>query len=73
MTEFTQDLLTHLWESTLFGVACCLLIIAFGKTSSYSRHLLAWASIVTGARAAMLSRSCATRVPAPVVPPDSAS
>ncbi len=46
MNPYYHSLLTHLWESTLFGVACCLLILAFGKSSSFSRHLLAWASIL---------------------------
>ncbi|MDQ8205690.1 M56 family metallopeptidase [Pelagicoccus sp. SDUM812003] len=38
--------MSHLWESTLFGVVCVLLILALGRSWSYSRHFLAWASLL---------------------------
>ncbi len=28
MTPFFQSLITHLWESTIFGTVCFLLILA---------------------------------------------
>ncbi len=46
MSEFFQFMITHLWESSLFGIVCCGLIFALGKSWSFSRHLLAWSAIV---------------------------
>ena len=46
MNEVYQFLITHLWESSLFGVACCVLIFALGKSWSFSRHLLAWSASI---------------------------
>ncbi len=46
MNAVYQFLLTHLWESSLFGVACGLLMLALGRSWSFSRHLLAWSAIL---------------------------
>lgn len=46
MSNTFYFVLSHLWESTLFGVVCALLILTLGKSWSYSRHFLAWASIL---------------------------
>lgn len=46
MSMTTQFIVSHLWESTLFGIACGLLILVLGKSWSFSRHLLAWAGLV---------------------------
>jgi beta-lactamase regulating signal transducer with metallopeptidase domain len=46
MNEVSQFVIIHLWESSLFGVACCALIFALGKSWSFSRHLLAWSATV---------------------------
>lgn len=45
MTPIYQSLITHLWESTVFGIACAFLILLLGRSWSFSRHLLAWASL----------------------------
>ena len=46
MTPTFHFILAHLWESTLFGLGCGFLILLLGKSWSFSRHLLAWASLV---------------------------
>ncbi len=45
MSPLGQNIIAHLWESTLFGVACCLFYFALRKSSSSLRHLIAWASL----------------------------
>ncbi len=42
--SLSTALLDHLWESSLFALAACLLIIAFRKGSTWSRHFIAWAA-----------------------------
>lgn len=39
-------LLTHLYESTLFGLVACALILLFRKGSSWSRHFIAWVALI---------------------------
>ncbi|EDY85123.1 tetratricopeptide repeat domain protein [Verrucomicrobiia bacterium DG1235] len=46
MSDRTYFMVSHLWESTLFGIVCVLLILALGRSWSYSRHFLAWASLL---------------------------
>ncbi|MBD5778845.1 hypothetical protein IEN85_05030 [Pelagicoccus sp. NFK12] len=46
MSEWSYYLLSHLWESSLFGIVCALLILALGRSWSFSRHFLAWASLL---------------------------
>jgi len=46
VTSHYQFVLTHFWESTLFGFACAVLIVVLEKSWSFSRHLLAWAGLV---------------------------
>lgn len=45
MSPLSQSIIAHLWESTLFGIVCCLLLFALRKSSSSLRHLIAWASL----------------------------
>ncbi|MCZ6675470.1 MAG: M56 family metallopeptidase [Verrucomicrobia bacterium] len=40
------ELINHLWQSTLFALAACCLIILFRKGSSWSRHFIAWTAII---------------------------
>lgn len=46
MSELSYLLLSHLWESSVFGVVCVILILALGRSWSFSRHLIAWASLL---------------------------
>lgn len=46
MSDLSYFVVSHLWESSLFGLVCVLMILALGRSWSYSRHLLAWASLL---------------------------
>ncbi len=46
MSDLSYFVVSHLWESSLFGLVCVLLILALGRSWSYSRHFLAWASLL---------------------------
>ena len=39
-------LMEHLWQSTLFGILACLLILLFRNGSSWSRHFIAWVALI---------------------------
>lgn len=39
-------LIQHLWQSTLFGLFACLLILLYRNGSSWSRHLIAWVALL---------------------------
>lgn len=41
-----QFIIEHLWQSTLFGVACGVMIFCLRKGSTGSRHFIAWAAIL---------------------------
>ncbi|MCH6256049.1 tetratricopeptide repeat protein [Puniceicoccaceae bacterium K14] len=43
MTFFwNTPLFEHLWQSTLFSLTACLVLLVFRKGSTWSRHLIAW-------------------------------
>ncbi len=46
MSDLSYFVVSHLWESSLFGLVCVLLILALGRSWSFSRHFLAWASLL---------------------------
>ncbi|MDQ8185753.1 M56 family metallopeptidase [Pelagicoccus sp. SDUM812002] len=46
LSELSYFVVSHLWESSLFGLVCVLLILALGHSWSFSRHFLAWASLL---------------------------
>lgn len=46
MSDLSYFVVSHLWESSLFGLVCALLILVLGRSWSYSRHFLAWVSLL---------------------------
>lgn len=46
MSDVSIFIAQHLWESSFFGLICALMIFALGRSWSYSRHFLAWASFL---------------------------